>query len=146
MRTNGPNYCWQCPKNCLPAIDAGVPTEEPIDELREDESGTVEFNASHFAPPLTERRVSTAKVFMAHILYHFIECTRGGCYNSLYFNVLVPHLDRPEIVDYALRSSIVQVGIGVSIGKTGAKLYPELRNRLQGVASSRIHTYLAENF
>jgi hypothetical protein len=146
MRTGGPNYRWQCPKNCLPAIDTGVPTDEPIDQLQPDESGTVEFNASHFVPPLTGRRISTAKVFMAQILYHFIECTRGGCYNSLYFSVLVPHLDCPEIVDYVLRSSVVQGGIGVSVGKTGAKLYPELRARLQSVASSRIHKYLAVNF
>ena len=146
MRTGGPNYRWQCPKNCLPAIETGVPTSEPLDDLRPDESGTVEFNASHFFPPLTRKRIATAKVFMAQILYHFIECTRGGCYNSLYFNVFVPHLNCPEIVDYVLRSSVVYGGMGVSKGKTGAKLYPELRKRLQGVTSSRIHTYLAENF
>jgi len=114
--------------------------------LQEDESGSVEFNASHFAAPLTASRVSTAKVFMAQILCHFIECTWGGCYNSLYFNVLVPHLDCPEIVDHVLRSPAVREEMGVWVGKTGARLYPELRNRLQGVTSTRIHKYLANNF
>ena len=54
IRTGIPNCCWQCPKNCLPAIDTGVPTAELLDVLRPDESGTVEFNASHFFPPITQ--------------------------------------------------------------------------------------------
>ena len=46
---------------------------------------------------MTVSRISTAKVFMAQILYHFIECTWGGCYNALYTNVLIPHLDAPDM-------------------------------------------------
>jgi len=34
----------------------------------------------------------------------------------------------------------------VSVGKTGANLYPELRTRLRHVTSSRIRTYLVESF
>ena len=146
MRTGAPNYQWRCPKHCLPPIDTEVPTSEHLDDLQPDASGTVEFNASHFFPPMTKTRIATAKVFMAQVLCHFIECTYGTCYNSLYFNVLVPHLDAPEIVDYVLRSSLVRDGPGVQVGKSGARLYPELRSRLQGVTSSRIRTYLAENF
>ena len=34
----------------------------------------------------------------------------------------------------------------MSVGKTGANLYPELRTRLRHVTSSRIHTYLVKSF
>ena len=146
VRQDVPNYSWRCPTNCIPIIDTGVSSGETLDELLPDESGTVEFNASHFFPPLTRSRVATAKVFMAQILYHFIECSWSACYNSLYFNVLVPCLDSPEIVDYVLRGSVVHERIGIETGKTGAKIYPELRARLHGVESSRIHDYLTENF
>jgi hypothetical protein len=117
-----------------------------LDDLQRDESGTVEFNASHFFPPMTTSRIATAKVFMAQILYHFIECTWGGCYNALYSNVLVPHLDTPEIVDYVLNSPVVSDGPAVQKAKTGARLYPELRHRLQGVKSPLVRAYLAKHF
>lgn len=146
MQAGVPTYRWQCPKQCLPAIDTGVPIDEPLDDLKPDAPGTVEFNASHFFPPMTKSRVATAKVFMAQILYHFIECTWGACYNSLYSNVLVPHLDAPEILDYVLRGPAVHDTDGTRVGKSGARLYPELRHRLQGITSPRIRTYLAENF
>jgi hypothetical protein len=146
MRTGIPHYQWQCPKQCLPPLDTEVPTSEQLDDLQPDASDTVEFNATHFFPPMTKSRVATAKVLMAQILYHFIECTWGTCYNSLYFIILVPHLDAPEVLDYVLRSPIVHGSAGLQAGKSGARLYPGLRSRLQGVASPRIHTYLAENF
>lgn len=141
-----PNYRWLCPKGCLPAIDTGVPVSEQVDQLGADESGTVEYNGSHFFPPMTKSRIATAKVFMGHILCHFIECGRGACYNSLYLNVLVPHLDSPEMLDYVLRGGMVHERPGVELGKSGAKIYPELRHRLENVASVRIQEYLAENF
>jgi hypothetical protein len=97
MRTGTPNYRWQCPRQCQTAIDTGVPIGKPSDDLQRDTSDMVEFNASRFFPPTTKSRIATAKVFMPHILHHFIECTRGGCYNSLYFNVLVPRLDAQEV-------------------------------------------------
>jgi hypothetical protein len=146
LRTGFPHYTWQCPQHCLPAVCTGVPITELLDDLERDGSGTVEFNASHFFPPMSQSRVATAKVFMAQILYHFVSCSRGGCYNSLYFNVLVPHLECPEILDYALRSSVVHDCVGLQLGKSGARLYPELRGRLEGVKSPRIHAYLADNF
>lgn len=146
MRTSVPRYLWQCPKQCLPPIDTEVPTSEQLDDLHPDASGTVEFNATHFFPPMTKNRIATAKVFMAQILYHFIQCTWGTCYNALYLNVLVPHLDAPEVLDYVLRGSVVHNTAGVQVGTSGARLYPELLSRLQGVKSPRIRAYLAENF
>jgi hypothetical protein len=145
-RVGTPFYLWQCPKECAPALHTGVPITEQLDDLQHDPSSTLEFNASHFFPPMTVSRISTAKVFMAQILYHFIKCTWGGCYNALYTNVLIPHLDAPDILDYVLRSSVIRDGPGVQVGKSGARLYPELRSRLQTVISPRIRSYLSENF
>lgn len=145
-RTNTLSYQWLCPNNCLAPIDTGVPTSAEFDELKPDELGLVEFNASHFFPPMTSKRIATAKVFMPQILYHFIECAWGGCYNSLYLNVLVPHLDSPQALDYVLRSFAVHQDSTVCIGKSGAKVYPELLTRLQRVNSKSVRDYLAENF
>jgi hypothetical protein len=146
MRTGAPHYRWTCPKYCLPPVNTGVSTTQHLDDLQPDASGTLEFNASHFCPPMTTSRIATAKVFMPQILCHFIECTWDTCYNALYFNVLVPHLDAPEFVDYVLKSSLIQSGSGVQVGKSGARLYPELHSRLQSVMSPRIRSYLSDNF
>lgn len=140
------NYSWVCPNGCKPLIDTGVVLDESIDSLQPDESGSVEFNASHFFPPLTKSRIATAKVFMPQILMHFIECTWGGCYNALYLNILVPYLDSPQALDYVLRGPIIQKSPGSIIGKTGAQIYPELLSRLQRVESPIIKNYLFENF
>ncbi len=94
----------------------------------------MEFNASMFWPPLSPNRARTAKVFMPHILHHFIECTWGGCYNALYLNVIVPHLDSADVVDYVLRSSAIHPATA------------ELRCRLNGAQSAKIRQYLSENF
>ena len=146
LQTGAPNYRWGCPQNCLPALDTGVPSSEPLDELRRDESGTVEFNGSHFFPPLTKSRVATAKVFMPKIRYHFIECTWGACYNSLYSNVLVPHLDSVAVLDYVLRSPVVRGEVILKDGNPAPKIFHELFGRLRGVQSPRIQQYLADTF
>jgi len=83
---------------------------------------------------------------MPQILLHFISCYRGACYNSLYTAVLVPHLDRPELLDYILRSAAIGDGQEIFVGKSGARLFPELYRRLQGVTNKDIREYLVENF
>ena len=90
--------------------------------------------------------VLTAKVFMPHILYHFIECGRFSCYNSILTNVLVPHLDSVAVLDYILKGAIVKPTQDVAVGKTGARIYTELWHRLNHVESAKIRKYLAENF
>ena len=146
IREGLPNYSWQCPNHCLPPVDTGVSTSEAFDPVEGAESGNVEFNASLFWPPLSPNRARAAKVFMPHILHHFIECTWGGCYNALYLNVIVPHLDSAEVVDYVLRSSTIHPATNVVTGKTGARIYAELRCRLNGAQSAKIRQYLSENF
>ena len=146
IREGLPNYSWQCPNRCLPRVDTGVPSSESLDPVPGAESGNVEFNASLFWPSLSPDRVRTAKVFMPHILHHFIECTWGACYNALYSNVIVPHLDSADVLDYVLRSSAIHSGTDVETGTTGARIYAELRRRLNGVQSAKIRQYLSENF
>ena len=146
IREGLPNYSWQCPSRCLAPIDTGVSKGEPFDSIEGAESGNVEFNASLFWPPLSPNRVRTVKVFMPHILYHFIECTWGGCYNALYSNVIVPYLDSTDVLDYVLHDSVVHPTTDIVLGKTGAQIYSELHRRLEGVKSEAIRKYLAENF
>lgn len=77
LRTGAPHYRWQCPKHCLPEIDTEMPATEQLDALQPEASGAVEFNASHFFPPMTKSRIATTKVFMAQILYQrdpFMSC------------------------------------------------------------------------
>jgi hypothetical protein len=139
-------YAWKCPNGCLSPIDTGVPVSQVLYEIEGAEFGNVEFNASLFRPPLPPEHVTTAKVFMIHVLDHFIDCTRGACYNSLYFDVLVPHLDSVDVVDYVLKSPVIRTRPDVVEGKTGARIYGELRQRLNGVQSEKIRKYISENF
>jgi len=146
VRTNTPHYAWQCPQHCLPSIDTGADANERFDEFDGAEQGNVEFNATLFWPPLTQRRVLTAKVFMPHILLHFIECRRFSCYNSILTNVLAPHLDSIDVLDYVLKSPVVRPAGDMAIGRSGARIYAELRHRLDQVSSKKVRQYLAENF
>lgn len=83
---------------------------------------------------------------MPEIFHHFIECSWGACYNSVYQNLLVPHLDSPDVVDYVLRSAVVHSGDDVVQGITGARVFGELMSRLRNVESDRIRTYLEITF
>jgi hypothetical protein len=123
-----------------------VPIGEEFDLIEGAESGSVEFNASLFWPPLSPSRVRMAKVFMPHIRFHFIECTWGGCYNALYSNVLVPYLDSVGVVDYVLHCPVIHPSSDIVAGSTGARVYSELRHRLNGVQSEKIRQYFSENF
>jgi hypothetical protein len=119
---------------------------ESFDPVEGAETGDVEFNDSLFWPPLSANRVRTAKIYMPHVLHHFIECTRGACYNALYTNVIVPHLDSVDVLDYVLQSSAISPASDVVTGKTGAHTFSELYRRLGGVQSEKVRRYLAENF
>jgi hypothetical protein len=83
---------------------------------------------------------------MPHVLHHFIEWSRFSCYNSVLTNVLVPHLDSVDVLDYVLKSPIVRPSGDSVLGKTGVRIYAEFRNRLNQVKSDKIRQYLAENF
>lgn len=163
------NYAWQCPALCLPPVDTGVSTSEsptPLEQavLAGHESNSTYLVDSHpnestptvcslivsgspvFTKPLPQRFVSGAKVYAPHILTHFIECTWGGCYNSIYQNFLVPHFDSANVLDYVLRTSVVCGDIVLEDGIPLPKMYPELLSRLRAVRSPNIQQYLAHRF
>lgn len=83
---------------------------------------------------------------MPFVLYHFVECTWGACYNSIYFNLLVPHLDSTAVLDYVLRSRVIRGIEEVADGVPKPKMYGELHSRLMGVKSPVIRQYLAAAF
>src|SRR3989442_712860 len=84
LREGQPHYAWQCPSQCLPPLHTGVSISENIApfESAAMRDGQVEF--SIFTRPLSPELVPGAKTYMPEILHHFIECTRGACYNSIY--------------------------------------------------------------
>ena len=83
---------------------------------------------------------------MPFIFYHFVECTRGACYNSIYFNLLVPNLDSAAVLDYVLRSPVIQGIPEVVDGVSKPRMYGELHSRLMSVKSPIIRQYLADTF
>jgi len=83
---------------------------------------------------------------MPQIIYHFIECTWGGCYNHLYLNCIAPYLHSPAIVDYVLRSPVVYASADATRGSTGALIYGELYYRLRSVNCPKIAEYLRDTF
>jgi hypothetical protein len=99
-----------------------------------------------FTRPFHSSIVPGAKVYMPFILCHSIECTGAACYNSIYLNLLVPHLDSVAVLDYVLRSSVVHGDAEVVDGVSKPQIYGELRSRLMDVKSSTIHQYLADTF
>lgn len=139
------NYCWVCSNGCLPVLDTGVSTELDIQPFR----GLVvqkQSVAAAAASDLGDEHAPGVRIYMPSLLYHFIGCTWGGCYNSIYWNCLVPFLDSPEVVDYVLRSDVIRPSDLNGNRIREPRIFPELRNRLEGVSSSRIKQYLKETF
>ena len=130
----------------LPPIDTGVALREDITPFEQVGIKDGQIYTPLFTRPLNTGHVPGAKVLMPFILYHFIECTWGACYNSIYFNLLVPHLDSAVVLDYVLRSPVVNGISEVVDGLSRPKIYGELSSRLFGVKSLTIHQYLVETF
>ena len=99
-----------------------------------------------FTKPLPPRHVPGAKVYAPHILTHFIACTRGGCYNSIYQNFVVPCFDSAAVLDYVLRTPVVHGDTVLEDGIPAPKMYPELLSRLRGIRSQKIQQYFAQRF
>jgi len=146
LREGLANYSWQCASKCLPPIDTGVALSEDIIPFEQAGLKDNEIFTPLFTRPLPMHLVAGAKVYMPFVLYHFIECTRGACYNSIYFNLLVPHLDSVSVLDYVLRSPVVHGDSEISADIPRPKMFDDLCSRLKAVKSPVIQRYLAENF
>lgn len=83
---------------------------------------------------------------MHSILEHFIQCNRGYHYNSIFDNFIKSEFDSVEVLDCVLRSSIIKNKSNVITGQTGAKIYPELFNKLLSIDSVEIKNYLSNEF
>ncbi|GAB4161738.1 MAG: hypothetical protein Tsb0033_19680 [Winogradskyella sp.] len=97
--------------------------------------------------PIQEQKViiKEIKSQMVNILKHFIECTWGSHYNTVFKRLIKPYLDNPFVLDYVLKSEIIK-DKNIVIGKTGAKAYPELLKYLISVDSLKIRDYLSNEF
>lgn len=146
LAEGGECYTWRCTNGCSPDLDTGVPLEADISAFQRYAIRKGEFQFSSVVRSLPEALVPGAKVYMPQILYHFIECTWGGCYNSIYQNCIVPYLDCPAVVDYVLRSPVIDSSSDLMPGETGARIYGDLFHRLRGVSSPRIADYLNQTF
>lgn len=142
----GSNYFWQCEAGCAERIDTGIATSISIELFLRDGIRDGDIDFSRYGSPLLKGYVAGARVHMPQILYHFIECTWGACYNHLYLNCIVPYLDCPAVVDYVLRTPVVYPSTNTWRGSTGALIYAELHFRLCSVRSPKIDDYLLCNF
>ena len=84
------------------------------------------------------------KAQMVEILKHFLSCTWGAHYNTLFDGIIMNYLDNPYLLDYVLKSGAVR-DVGM-VGITGAKIYPELMTYLRRVKSEKIQKYLDTEF
>ena len=91
--------------------------------------------------------INEFKVQMVDILTHFIDCSWGAHYMTLYNEIIVPYLDDPWVLKYVLNSSIIKESYGnVYRGKSGAKMYDLLLYYLRDVKSHEIQQFLKEEF
>jgi len=143
---DGSNYSWRCEAGCAERIDTGIPTSTSITSFQRYAIDNGGLDISRVIRPLLPEYVSGARVYMPQIIYHFIECTWGGCYNHLYLNCIAPYLDCPAVVDYVLRSPVVHPSADATRGSTGALIYGELYYRLRSVNCPKIADYLRDTF
>lgn len=91
--------------------------------------------------------VTAIKHNMAQYLAHFIECTWGAHYNTLFNSFILTFLDDLNILKIVLKSSVIRDEENVTISKNGYKMYWELYCRLKNVAfTAEISNFLKTEF
>ena len=143
---DGPNYSWRCESGCAERIDTGIPTSASVAPFQRHVCSDDKLDTSRLICPQPSESVSGIRVYMPQILYHFIECTWGACYNHVYLYCIAPYLDSPEVVDYVLRTPVVHASPEARRGSTGAVIYGELYYRLRSVNCPKIADYLRHTF
>lgn len=91
--------------------------------------------------------IDEIKVQMPEILNHFIDCTWGAHYMTLFKNIIIPYLDNAKVLDFVLKGSIIREEKGnVYFGDHRAKMFRELYHHLRMVKSGEIQNYLTNEF
>lgn len=146
MILNG-RYAWACARECGNPIETGVAESADIQPFVAEGLNQGELATPIFTRPVPEVARAGVQVYMPQILYHFIECSWGACYNSIFQNALVPLLESESVVDFVLRTDVIRTYKGnVFDGVNGAKIYSELFGYLSRVESLEIRNYLRKNF
>lgn len=86
------------------------------------------------------------KASMEGILRHYISCNWGACYNTKFKELVQPYLDDVELLDSVLRSDTIEDRDNVIRGKSGAKIFPALLEKLLDCKSQRIRDFLRNEF
>lgn len=143
-KTKCEQFTWVCSNN--PACSAEFPYIIPSDRFdyaNNDFTKTINTFNNISMEKRTEIE-SEIKVQMVEILNHFIECTWGAHYNTLFDRIIKVYLDDPTVLDFVLKSEVIKKDI--INGKSGAKMFPMLFEYLKTVNSQRIQNYLDDEF
>jgi hypothetical protein len=135
----GTTFQWQClGTTCSFNLDTGVPHSEEVASFNLDKGW------AHYAQTGVSPEIAT--VYMPAFLTHFAECTWGGCRESLFENIIHPNLKAPAVLDALLRSNTIKPMPNVIQGENGARVFPELLEKLKQVDSPEIQRYLEDTF
>jgi hypothetical protein len=141
------HHAWHCGSECSPPVDTKVPVSQDIQPFRRAGlSASGGLHTAFFTRPIQAVFVPGTKVFMPFIVHHFIACTWGACYMSLFRNAIVPHLDTVEVLEYVLRSSVVVDDTADVQSRPPVKMYAELYRYLGQVESPAVREYLISQF
>jgi hypothetical protein len=137
-------WVWTCQNGCNQSVFTGVHVKK---DIRPFEAAAIpdgrSLNTGAFGEPLVERLVPGAKVYMPFILYHFIGCTWGTCYVMLFQNVIQPHLDCVDALEYVLKTRVVS---DEAVPPYAPKMYAELYTYLNQVKSPAVREYVRTQF
>lgn len=91
--------------------------------------------------------VTAVKYNIGDYLSHFIECTWGAHYNSLYKDFILLHLKDLRVLKMVLSSDVIKENKNNTIiSKNGCKMFWELYQYLIKVNSAEIRGFLKEEF
>ncbi|MDA0912221.1 MAG: hypothetical protein O2818_00760 [Bacteroidetes bacterium] len=77
---------------------------------------------------------------------HAIQCNLGSCYNTLFETFILPEFNAPMLLDAILRGEVILDRPNVIRGRTGARAYRSLLERIQECAYETIKLYVVQEF
>ena len=90
--------------------------------------------------------ITAIKYSMGNYLAHFIECTWGAHYNTLYKNFIITYLDDLNILKKVLKSNVIKESENVIISKNGYKMFWELYCRLKKIHHADFRNFFISEF